>query len=174
MSSDPASSGAAGSNEDTYGELPEEPDTFDANPPPLKRGGVRFPSAKSMEQVKRISRASLYNSDEIKDYWGTSTDKIMQKTELKRDVLDMYLKSRESDSDFTKLGIDTLAGKGKEKKKSNRMVSRHAVLDEQDLQEHEGVHDDKLLAGVYSVTSRKAKKDARKKAEQLHASLAEE
>jgi len=51
------------------------------------------------------------------------------------------------------------------------MLSKNAVMDEQDLQHHEGILDDELLAGVYAITSTAAKIDAQVKAERLHNTL---
>ena len=151
--------------QDTYSELDDSDDIQMKN---RSGGGVRFRSRGSIEEVVRISRVSNYNMEEIISYWGESDDHVLRKSELKRAVQDMYFHRRASDSDFTTLGIDDKVGQGKANKKANRMISRSAVMDEQDLQYHEGVLDDELLADVYSITSTAAKRNAQSKAERLH------
>ena len=86
----------------------------------------------------------------------------------------MHFHRQTSDNNFTSLGIEDKVGRGKAKKKTNRMTSWNAVLDEQDLQQDEGVLDDELLADVYTMTAKAAKRDARKKAERLHSELSSE
>lgn len=156
-----------------YGELPENSDTIPTKPESRKGGiGVRFGSQRSIEQVRRISRVSNYNMEEIINYWGEGDEQVLRKSELKEAVRDMACKRRSSDKDFTALGIEDKVGRGWAIKKSNRKVSREAVLDEQDLQYHEGILDDDMLAGVYSITSDAAKREAQEKAEKLHDKLA--
>jgi len=129
--------------------------------------GVMFRSQSSLIEEMMISKVSHYNRDEITSYWGDSNDHVLRKSELKKAVQDMYFHHRSSDRDFTKLGIEDKVGKGKTAKLANRSMSRNAVLDEQDLQYHEGILDDDLLADVYSITTRGAMKAAKAKAERL-------
>mmetsp|Transcript_32043 Transcript_32043/g.35887 ORF Transcript_32043/g.35887 Transcript_32043/m.35887 type:complete len:184 (-) Transcript_32043:138-689(-) len=154
---------------ETYSELPDVSDDTQIKDN-FKGGGngVQFRSQSSIEEVMRISRVSNYDMDEVVSYWGESDDHILRKSELKRAVKDMYLYRRTSDRDFTTLGIDDKVGQGKANKKANRMISRNAVMDEQDLQYDEGVFDDELLSDVYSITSTAAKREAHIKAERLH------
>lgn len=130
--------------------------------------GVQFRRRFSMEEVKRISRVSTYNMEEVISYWGDDEDHILRKSELLKAVQEMHYHRRASDSNFTTLGIDDIVGSGKDKKVANRSQSRMAVMDEQDLQHHEGVFDDDLMADVYFITSRGAKEAAHVKAERLH------
>ena len=58
------------------------------------------------------------------------------------------------------LTLSYQVGEGKAIKKENRWKSRNAVLDEQYLQEAEGIIDDELLADVYTVTTGAAKQKA--------------
>jgi len=157
---------------DTYSELPDVSDDTQIKDNFKGSGsgnaGVQFRSQSSIEEVMRISRVSNYDMEEIVSYWGESDDHILRKSELKRAVKDMYLYRRTSDRDFTTLGIDDKVGQGKANKKANRMISRNAVMDEQELQYDEGVLDDELLSDVYSITSTAAKREAHIKAERLH------
>jgi len=154
--------------QDTYSELDDSDDIQMKNKKSGGDGGVRFKSRSSIEEVRRISRVSNYDIEEIISYWGESDDHVLRKSELKRAVQDMYFHRRASDSSFTTLGIEDKVGPGKADKKANRIISRSAVMDEQDLQYHEGVLDDELLADVYSITSTAAKRKAQSKAERLH------
>ena len=129
--------------------------------------GVQFRRSSTVEEVMNISRISNYNLSEIISYWGDSEDHILRKAELKQAVQDMYYHRRGSDADFTTLGIDDKVGSGKARKKANRQYARSAVMDEQDLQYHEGHLDDELLADVYSDTTYAAQKAAQTKAERL-------
>ena len=155
---------------DTYSEsnVAEDPRAFfNAR----KGGDVRFRSQSSIEQVRRISRISNYDMEEIIDYWGDSDEHMLRKSELKKAVKEMHYNRRESDNDFTTLGLDDKAGHGRAVRKVNKTVSRTAVMDEQELQHHEGILDEELLADVYAITSTAAKKEAQRKAERLHYTL---
>jgi hypothetical protein len=154
--------------QDTYSELDDSDDIQMKNNKSGGGGGVRFRSRSSIEEVMRISRVSNYDMEEIVSYWGERDDHVLRKSELKRAVQDMYFHRRTSDNDFTTLGIEDTVGQGKANKKANRMLSRSAVMNEQDLQYDEGVLDDELLADVYSITSTAAKRTAQSKAERLH------
>ena len=158
----------------TYGELPEDSAAClmnDDNTAIKERNGVQFRSQSSIEAIRRISRVSNYNMEDIINYWGDNDEQALRKSELKQAVQDMYYRRRTSDSDFTTLGISDKAGHGRAVRKVNKMLSRNAVMDEQDLQRYEGTLDDDLLADVYSITSTAAKKEARIKAERLHDKL---
>jgi len=149
----------------SYGELPEE----EINICNKKgSGGVQFRSRTSIEEVRRISRVSNYDIEEIVNYWGDSEEHVLRKSELKSAVKDMYYNKRVSDSDFTTLGLDDKAGQGRAVRKVNKALSRNAVMDEQCLQHHEGVQDDELLADVYAITTVPAKREAQMKAQRLH------
>ena len=168
---------SVGGNNNTHGELPEVSADFEMNNANSKggaSGGVQFKSASSIEEVVRIRRASNYSMEEITSYWGESNDHVLRKSELKAAVQDMYYNRRGSDSNFTTLGIEDKAGPGRAVKKANRIISRGAVMDEQDLQYHEGVLDDELLADVYTTTTSAATRAAQTKAERLHNALADE
>mmetsp|Transcript_27803 Transcript_27803/g.59450 ORF Transcript_27803/g.59450 Transcript_27803/m.59450 type:complete len:177 (-) Transcript_27803:503-1033(-) len=172
MDSDDLDRGYSSNESLTYGELPDlatELKSLGAN-----KGGVQFKSMRSMEEVLAISRISNYNVEEITSYWGETDEHVLRKSELKQAVRDMYFQRRASDKDFTKLGIDDKIGEGKAVKKANRMLSRNAVMDEQNLQYHEGVIDDELMADVYSITSTAAKNEALVKAQRLHDALGED
>jgi hypothetical protein len=157
---------------DTYGELPEESGACLISDDSRKeRDGVQFRSQSSIEAVRRISRASNYNMEERIDYWGDNDEEALRKSELQEAVKDMHYNRRVSDSDFTSLGIDDKAGHGRAVRKVNKMISRTAVMDEQNLQRHEGTLDDDLLADIYSITSTAAKREAQIKAQRLHDKL---
>eukprot|EP00536_Pseudo-nitzschia_multiseries_P001105 jgi/Psemu1/300547/fgenesh1_kg.14_\ len=153
-----------------YGELPEDLDDVAVKPAEGKGsgGGIQF---KSEEQIKEISRSSGYEIEEITKYWGEAHDHALRKSELRKDVRDFALNNRTSDSDFTTLGIDDKFGEGRQVKKANRNLSRSAVIEEQTLQKFEGILDDELMRGIYTITAEEAKKTARKKAERLHKAL---
>ena len=133
-----------------------------------KKSGVRFHSRSSIEEVRRISRVSNYNLEEVISYWGDSDDHVLRKRELKKAAQEFQFQRRQSDNNFTSLGIADKVGEGRQMKKNNRNKSRNAVLDEQDLQDHEGVYDDELISDVYAITTHGAKKAARECAELLH------
>ena len=157
------------------GKLPEE--SVDSRMDDKNRkgnDGVQFRSQSSIAEIRRISRASNYDMEEIINYWGESDEHDMRKSELKEAVKDMYFNRRGSDSEFTTLGIDDKVGHGRAVKKVNRMLARNAVMDEQDLQNNEGIVDDEMLADVYSLTSTPAKREAQIKAQRLHDALKEE
>ena len=134
-------------------------------------GGVQFKSDSKIEEVRRISRISNYNLEEITSYWGETEEHALRKSELRSAVQDMYYHRRASDSEFTTLGIDDKVGQGKATKKANRNLSRNAVMDEQYLQAQECVIDDELLGDVYSISCGGANKTAQAKAERLHNQL---
>ena len=139
--------------------------------PPKKKKGVQFHSRGSVEQVRRISRYSMYDPEEVVAYWGESDEHALRKQELKQAVMEWQMGRRNSDNfSFTTVGIADKVGEGKQIKKANRWKSRNAVLDEQYLQEAEGIMDDKLLADIYAVTTNSSKKKAHEEA--LH--MAEE
>lgn len=118
-----------------------------------------------MEQVQRISRYSMYDPEEVVAYWGESNEHVLRKQELKKAVMDWQMGRRNSDNfSFTTVGIADKVGEGREVKKENRFRSRAAVMDEQYLQEAEGLLDDDLLADIYSVTTVGAKKKAHEEA----------
>jgi len=135
-------------------------------------GGVQFRSQSSIEDVMQVSRVSTYDVSEIVGYWGEADDHRLRRTELKKDVRDLALNKRSSDTDFTTLGIDDKFGPGRQIKSMNRTLSRNAVMEEQDLQYHEGILDDEMMRGVYAINTRVAKENAWKKAQQLHEALA--
>jgi hypothetical protein len=111
--------------------------------------------------------------EEVISYWGDSDEHRLRKHELKQAAKDMQMQRRMSDNlDFTTLGIADKVGEGREMKKANRTKAVNAVLDEQELQDHEGVFDDELLADVYSVTTMAAKMNAAEKAKALHDEVA--
>ncbi|KAL3917737.1 MAG: hypothetical protein SGILL_004572 [Bacillariaceae sp.] len=141
----------------------------DNSSPKGRKGGVQFRSRASIEEVRRISRISNYNLEEVISYWGDSDDHVLRKKELKRAAQEFQFQRRMSDNQsFTTLGIADKVGEGRQMKKKNRNISRNAVLDEQDLQDHEGVYDDELISDVYTITTFGAKKSAREQAEALH------
>jgi hypothetical protein len=181
MSSENGTTSTESNAEGSYGDIPEnsvsflEMDTEDDDKGQKKVGrGVCFKSESALQVVRRISRSSGYDFDEIMKYWGDDDEECERKTELKKAVKDMYNHRRMSDNDFTTLGIEDKAGHGRAVRKVNKMISRNAVMDEQNLQYHEGVLDDELLADVYSITSAAAKREAKAKAERLHDALVEE
>ena len=165
---------ATSNAEDTYGDPAEDSIEFRTSDKSQTWGDVRFRSQSSIEEVRRISRISNYDMDEITNYWGDSDEHALRKSELKKAVKEMHYNRRESDSDFTTLGLDDKAGHGRAVRKVNKTVSRSAVMDEQDLQNHEGILDEELLADVYSITSTAAKREAQIKAERLHKALVNE
>ncbi|KAG7363375.1 hypothetical protein IV203_026752 [Nitzschia inconspicua] len=130
---------------------------------------VQFRSRNSIEEVRRISRISNYDIEEIISYWGDSDEHILRKEELKKAAHDMQYCRRMSDnSTFTSLGIADKVGERRVIKKQNREIATRAVLDEQDLQDCEGVYDDELLADVYALTTATAKREAKASAKALH------
>lgn len=131
---------------------------------PTKKG-VQFHSRGSVEQVRQISRYSMYDPEEVVAYWGESNEHTLRKQELKQAVMDWQMGRRNSDNfSFTTVGIADKVGEARQVKKENRWRSRNAVMDEQYLQEAEGVLDDELLADIYSVTTTGAKKKAHEEA----------
>lgn len=140
----------------------------------VAEGDVRFRSKSSMEQVRRISRISDYNMSEIQMYWENDEEKGQRRAELKQAVKDMYYDRRPSDNEFTNLGLGDKAGHGRAVRKANKMLGVNAVLDEQNLQIHEGCMDDELLADVYSITTTAAKKEGQLRAQRLHETLKSE
>lgn len=156
----------------THGEQRNDSDNIQTKPATRKDGiGVQFKSQRSIEEVTYIRRLSNFSNKEITSYWGEHDDRILRKKELASAVRDMRRYQRTSDKDFTRLGLDELAGRGREIKKSNKINSICAVLEEQDLQHHEGLYDDELMAGIYSYSSEAAKTRAQEKAEKLHNTL---
>jgi hypothetical protein len=138
-----------------------------------KEIGVQFRSRDSIEEVRRISRISNYNLEEVIAYWGDSDDHVLRKKELKKAAQEFHFQRRQSDNNFTSLGIADKVGEGRQLKKKNRNTSRNAVLDEQDLQCHEGVYDDELISDVYTITTYGAKKAAQECAKALHKQVEE-
>jgi len=130
-----------------------------------KKKGVQFHSRSSMEQVRRISRYSNYDPEEVVAYWGDSNEHRLRKQELREAVLDWQMGRRNSDNfSFTTVGIADKVGEGKAIKKENRWKSRNAVMDEQDLQVSEGLRDDEVLADIYTITTVSAKNKAHQEA----------
>jgi hypothetical protein len=130
-----------------------------------KKKGVQFRRRESIEQVRRISRFSKDSIDEVEAYWGDGSEHKLRKQELREAVVEWQQGRRMSDNlSFTTRGIADKVGIGKQQKKENRVVSRQAVMDEQDLQYEEGSRDDELLADIYTITTVSAKKKAQKEA----------
>lgn len=143
-------------------------DELEVSKPKKKKGGIQFRSRDSIEQVKRISKFTSYNVDEVESYWGNSSDHKLRKEELRQTVQEWKQGRRQSDNlTFTTIGIMDKIGKGKQKKKANREKARQAVMDEQDLQDEEGHIDDDLLAEIYSATTVSSKKKAQEEAMKL-------
>ena len=127
-----------------------------------KKGGIQWHSRESIEVVKRISRVSQYSPDEVIAVWGDNDEFRLRKQELKKAAQEMQQGRRVSDNlTFTTIGIADKVGPGRQMKKELRKSAWEAVLDEQELQEREGVQDDELLSEVYAMTSEKAKEKAR-------------
>jgi hypothetical protein len=137
--------------------------------PKQQSKGVKFRSRDSIEQVRRISKATHYSEDELVAYWGESDEFRLRKQDLRVAVQDWQQGRRVSDNlDFSTVGLLDKIGEGRKEKKKNREVSRHAVLDEQELQDLEGYGDDDLLSSVYQLTSAKAKNKAHEEALHIH------
>jgi hypothetical protein len=135
---------------------------------PSSGGGVRFRSRASIEEVRRISRISNYDLDEVINYWGDREEHKLRKEELKLAAAEMQYSRRLSDNvEYTTLGIADKVGDGRAVKIANRMMARNAVLDEQELQTVEGVVNDELLADVYWSVTESAKQRAEEKAANL-------
>jgi hypothetical protein len=143
-------------------------DNNDPNPPPRKKG-IRFPDRQSrIEEVRRISRLSNYALEEVIAMWGDTEEHALQKMELKEAVSDIVQGRRNSDNlTFSAMGLTDKFGNRKVEKKQARMESWEAVLDEQYLQEQDGIRNDELLAGVYEGTTHDAKEKALQEALQL-------
>jgi hypothetical protein len=134
-------------------------------PPKPKKKGVGFRSGDSIEQVKRISRYSNYDMSEIEAYWGDGSEAKLRKQELRTTVQEWQQGRRMSDNlTFTTRGIMDKIGQGKHVKKANREKARQAVMDEQELQDQEGMIDDALLAEIYSTTTIASRKKAHNEA----------
>ena len=130
-----------------------------------KKKGVGFHSRDSIEEVKRISRYSNYDIKEIEAYWGDGNDHKLRKQELRTAVQEWKQGRRMSDNlTFTTRGIMDKIGAGKQVKKANREKARMAVMDEQELQDQEGIIDDDLLAEIYTATTISSKKKAQQEA----------
>mmetsp|Transcript_10369 Transcript_10369/g.25035 ORF Transcript_10369/g.25035 Transcript_10369/m.25035 type:complete len:155 (-) Transcript_10369:1830-2294(-) len=135
------------------------------DPPEPKKKGVGFRSRESIEQVRRISRYSNYDVEEIEAYWGDGNDHKLRKQELRSAVQEWQAGRRMSDNlTFTTRGIMDKIGEGKQIKKANRERARQAVMDEQELQDQEGIIDDDLLAEIYTATTVNSKKKAQNEA----------
>lgn len=144
------------------------PEMEDASPRSTGGKGVQFKSRGSIEQVRRISRYSNYDPTEVIAYWGTNDEHRLRKEELREAARDYQMGRRSSDNfSFSTKGISDKVGEGKAVKKENRLKSRMAVMDEQDLQDVEGVRDDELLADIYGVTTYGARAKARNEAEAM-------
>jgi hypothetical protein len=152
---------------DTKGDEGEAPKATKARPK-----GVQFASARSIEQVKRISRYSNYAIEEIESVWGDGDEHKLRKQELRTAVTEWQQGRRMSDNlTFTTKGIADKVGPGRKVKKDNRTKSRQAVMDEQELQEMEGMIDDELLGDIYTITTAKAKQSAHEEALNLEAEV---
>eukprot|EP00339_Tiarina_fusa_P024163 CAMPEP_0116999392 /NCGR_PEP_ID=MMETSP0472-20121206/2111_1 /TAXON_ID=693140 ORGANISM="Tiarina fusus, Strain LIS" /NCGR_SAMPLE_ID=MMETSP0472 /ASSEMBLY_ACC=CAM_ASM_000603 /LENGTH=158 /DNA_ID=CAMNT_0004698793 /DNA_START=141 /DNA_END=617 /DNA_ORIENTATION=+ len=136
---------------------------------PKQGKGVRFHSRGSIQQIRRISKATNYSEEELVAYWGESDEFRLRKQDLRTAVQEWQQGRRMSDNlEFTTIGLLDKIGEGRKEKKKNREVSRQAVLDEQELQDLEGYPDDELLSNVYQVTSAKAKDKAHEEALHIH------
>jgi hypothetical protein len=136
----------------------------DDSPQPKKKG-VGFRTGDSIEQVRRISRYSNYDMSEIEAYWGDGSEAKLRKQELRTTVQEWQQGRRMSDNlTFTTRGIMDKIGVGKNIKKANRNKARQAVMDEQELQDQEGMIDDSLLAEIYTATTIASRKKAHNEA----------
>jgi hypothetical protein len=125
-----------------------------------------------MEQVRRISRYSNYTIEEVESVWGDGDEHRLRKQELKTAVIEWQQGRRASDNfTFTTRGIADKVGPGRMIKKENRARSRQAVMDEQELQDLEGLIDDELLGDIYTITTRSAKEKAHEEALDLAAEV---
>ena len=97
------------------------------------RGGVQFRCA--LEEIRRISRLSSYQFDEIVAVWGDEDEQIERQQELKRDATEFVQGRRSSDNyTFTSVGLCDHVGTRKEEKVIARNLVWDAVLKEQDNQ----------------------------------------
>jgi hypothetical protein len=127
--------------------------------------GVQFHSRNSIEKVQRISAYTSYSEEEVVAYWGEDDEHHLRKQELRQAAKDCQSGRRMSDNlTFSTKGLVNMVGMGREDKRENRQKSRDAVLDEQDLQEVEGLMDDELLSDIYTFTTKKAKRKAHQEA----------
>jgi hypothetical protein len=136
--------------------------------PKAKKKGIQFRSRDSIEEVKRISKFTTYDAEELESYWGDSSEFKLRKQELRTAVQEWKQGRRQSDNlTFTTIGIMDKIGEGKAIKKANRAKSRQAVMEEQDLQDQQGIINDDLLADIYSATTTTSKETAHEKAVKL-------
>lgn len=140
----------------------EEPsEELEVVPKGERKKGVEFHSRDSIEQVRRISRSSNYDLSEIEAYWGDGNEHKVRKQELRTAVKEWQQGRRMSDNlTFTTRGIMDKIGEGKQIKKANRDRARQVVMDEQELQDQEGIVDDDLLAEIYAATTMGPQKKA--------------
>lgn len=146
-------------------EVVENPSIEMDGPPENQKKGVAFRSRDSIEEVQRISRYSNFAIEEIEAVWGDGDEHMLRKQELRTTVREWQQGRRNSDNlTFTTRGLMDKIGEGKEAKKLNRERARQAVMDEQDLQDKEGLIDDDLLAEIYTATTVKSSKKAQDEA----------
>eukprot|EP00525_Craspedostauros_australis_P000819 CAMPEP_0198116096 /NCGR_PEP_ID=MMETSP1442-20131203/9451_1 /TAXON_ID= /ORGANISM="Craspedostauros australis, Strain CCMP3328" /LENGTH=178 /DNA_ID=CAMNT_0043773789 /DNA_START=9 /DNA_END=541 /DNA_ORIENTATION=- len=94
-----------------------------------------------------------YTNDEIDACWLSKQDKIHTRQDI-IGTLRQHGNSNSSDLDIR--GLESHTVQGSQQRRANRDESISAVLDEQDLQEHEGSFCPDMIAAVYADTTRNA------------------
>ena len=109
---------------------PTKPNRKRASVVVVRRRGVQFRSRNSIEDVRRISTLSNYNTDEVIAVWGDENETTRRIQELQQEMSDLGHGRRESDNlTCTTVGLNY--GKRKAEKMEAREQTWHAVLWEQ-------------------------------------------
>ena len=132
----------------------------------VRRRGVQFRSRNSIEDVRRISTLSNYNTDEVIAVWGDENETTRRIQELQQEMSDLGHGRRESDNlTCTTVGLSHY-GKRKAEKMEAREQTWHAVLWEQyrqfqqeDKEKEEKEQIDTFLRGIDSNYEKKKNKN---------------
>ena len=145
------------------------------------RGGVQFRCA--LEEIRRISRLSSYQLEEIVAVWGDDDEQIERQQELKRDANEFIHSGRRSSDNytFTSVGLCDHVGTRKEEKITAREQVWDAVWKEQENQRVAQVntghsndifkYNSALLAKACQQATYKSQQSAYEKAKELEFEL---
>uniref|UniRef100_A0A7R9WY23 Uncharacterized protein n=1 Tax=Craspedostauros australis TaxID=1486917 RepID=A0A7R9WY23_9STRA len=109
-------------------------------------------------RVKEIIHINDYANDEIDACWCSKQDKIHTRQDIANTLRQHNSNSNSStnNSDLDIRGLECRTKQGSQQRRADRDESISAVLDEQDLQEHEGSSCPDMISAVYADTTRNA------------------
>lgn len=126
------------------------------NEPAPKKHTVKFYEIVSIRSTTHVNDMT---DEEIENAWFSRREMLGIKRTMATEVKHMALGKQIENS--TTRGLEYRTREGSDRRRSNKLTSIHAVLDEQDLQHMRGVNDPEGLRKVYLKHSTHCLADAR-------------